>query len=103
MLLKTIRKLEALNNGSSDFMTEKRSVFGQFVAFALAFVIKASFNLYLIDLPDLPESSSDEQLVWAAIWLMWSGLPITYSFIQNWQSFKSGGQIEDLDPDVPSE
>jgi len=60
MLLKTIKKLEALNNGSSDFMMEKRSVFGQFVAFALAFVIKASFNLYLLHVTDITEPSTDD-------------------------------------------
>jgi hypothetical protein len=89
MLMRVIKRLETQSNDKADFIAEKRSIFGQFVAFAVAFVFKAIFNIYLIVLDNVPESSVDNQMIWTTIWLLWSGLPITYSFVQNWNSFRS--------------
>jgi len=60
---------------------ERRSITLQFVTFVLGFSIKFIYNIFL-----LLEESIDEihdfgaHVAWCLIIVLWSGLPISYSF-----------------------
>ena len=94
-LFSVLKRLELQTKGLNTFADEKRSVTGQFMAFAACIAAKDAFNFYLIFTN--PEELRDEDLFWPqCIWCIvvavWAGLPFTYSFVQNYISFKDNNR-----------
>jgi len=93
MLVKTVSKIEKLNNNMEAFISEKRKVIGQFVTFALAFFLKTTFNISLT----IGEEGNDLEkwvIPWCILFMLWSGGPITYTFVQNWYSFRESYSVQ---------
>ena len=64
----------------------------QFAVFACAFLLKGCFNIFLLTDPGDKQHDFLSRLLWAFLVFLWAGLPISYSFWQNWKNFTKSMQ-----------
>ena len=95
--MRTIRQLELQSNNMQAFVTERYKVVSQFFTFAFAFTTKIIFDLYLLFTPEEETLNTQEKVVWVVTFLVWGASPISYSFVQNWFSFREATQPQKRD------
>ena len=81
-----------------SFSNEKKSVLYQTLTFAVSFLIKIAFNAYIVLLfinHDLNGSETVTEIAWCFMAMIWTGLPISFSFFKNYQSFRKPDHLGD--------
>ena len=68
-----------------SFSNEKKSVLYQTLTFAVSFLIKIAFN----------GSETVTEIAWCFMAMIWTGLPISFSFFKNYQSFRKPDHLGD--------
>ena len=87
-----MQRLERQTKNMIKFAHERRSIMLQFLSFAIGFLIKVVFNMVLLWSSYGPSLSDNTHftfiLTWCLLLLVWTGVPVSYQFFKNWQSFR---------------
>jgi len=93
----SLRRLENQNGNLMSLSNEKKSVLYQTLTFAFSFLIKMAFNVYIFLTAKSGETleGSISEIAWSIMVIIWTGLPISFSFFKNYQSFRKPDQPEE--------